>query len=441
MRRFVLPLSALCASNIPAMAEQKIGAAASIEKDVQGASAGRSMKLKAGDEVYFDEVLTTAAASRGKFTFDDRTNLQMGPSSRVRLDSFVYAGNNGVAFNAAKGAFRFVSAPGHKAYEVRTPTATIGVRGTSFGVRAASGRTDAVLYDGAIEVCQASGTNCRTLEAPCTTVTVTDSGVTAPRTVGARDWSFDATCKGAPPPGQRGDSLPPPPSGGAPMGPASTPTDFASAPPAYNWGGLSFGFNVGTAVGNAEFADPVPMNGVGFLGGLKLGYNWQILPSIVAGFETDAEYRSEIGGSTNGHGTVSGSRGGYLGTFRARLGYAFDRWLVYGTGGLAYGHIIAPRTFAGANLLGPAFAAGTSTNNPFLPGWTVGGGLQFALTENLSVKAEYLYVKLQHDYPTYATNVALYPVGVCNISGLHSIRAGVSYGFSLGDIFSGASRR
>jgi len=435
MRRIAISLSTICALSAPSLAEQKIGSASTIEKDVQGATSGRSLKLSVGDEVFFDEVLTTGAASRGKFVFDDRTNLQMGPSSRVKLDSFVYAGNNGVAFSAARGAFRFVSSPGHKSYEVRTPTAMIGVRGTAFGVRARPGRTDAVLYDGVIEVCQASGANCRTLDRPCTTVTVTGEGVTAPRTVGAKDWSFDKTCKSAPPPGQGGDNSPPP---GAPPPPAAPPLDFASAP--VDWGGLSFGFNLGTAIGASQFADPVPMNGVGFLGGLKLGYNWQLMPNIVAGFETDAEYRSEIGGSTNGHGTVSGSRGGYLGSFRGRLGYAFDRWLVYGTGGLAYGHIIAPRSFSGANLLGPAYAFGASQNNPFLPGWTVGGGLQFALTSNISVKAEYLYVKLQHDYPLYSTNVALNSIGVCNMSGLHSIRAGVSYGFSLSDLVSALSR-
>lgn len=393
------------------------------------------MRLDVGDEVYIDEILTTSAASRGKFVFDDRTDLQMGPSSRVKLDNFVYSGNTGVVFNAAKGVFRFVSSPGgHKGYEVRTPTATIGVRGTTFGVRATPRRTDAVLIDGAIEVCQASGGNCRTLETPCTFVTVTASGVTRPKTFRSNDWRFDSnSCKL---PGRRGGNEPASP-GAAPPPPGATPLDAASAPSAYDWSGLSIGFNVGAAVGDAEFADPVPMRGAGFLGGLKLGYNWQLTPHVVAGFETDGEYRSEIGGGTNSHGTVSSTRGGYLGTFRARLGYAVDRWLVYGTGGLAYGHIIAPKTFSGANLIGPAYAQGTSQNNPFLPGWTVGGGVQFALTDHLSVKAEYLYVRLQHDLPLYTTSVTTYPLGICNISGLHSARIGVSYGFSLKDLLSG----
>lgn len=430
MRRLVVAIAISGAFLSPSFAEPTIGNASSIEKDVRGESGERSVRLDVGDEIYVDEVLTTAASSRGKFIFKDRTDLQMGPSSRVKLDSFVYSGDKGVVFNAAKGVFRFVSAPdGHKDYQVRTPTATIGVRGTTFGVRVTPGRTDAVLYGGAIEVCPASGDNCRTLETPCTFVTVTAGGVTTPRSLGRKDWSFDKSCDI---PGRRGENAPTPP-GATPAG--ATPTQ-----PSFDWGGLSVGFDVGSAVGDAQFADPVPMNGAGFLGGPKLGYNWQLTPNIVVGFETDASYRSEIGGGTNSHGSVSNSRGGYLGTFRARLGYAFDRWLVYGTGGLAYGHIIAPKSFSGGNVITSAYTYGTSQNNPFLPGWTVGGGVQFALFENLSVKAEYLYTRLQHDLPLYSTNVAASPIGVCNISGLHGFRVGVSYGFSLKDLLSGASK-
>jgi outer membrane immunogenic protein len=185
----------------------------------------------------------------------------------------------------------------------------------------------------------------------------------------------------------------------------------------------------------------VPMNGAAFAGGLKLGYMLPLWANIVGGFETDFQYRSEIGGSTNSHGTTSGSRPGYIGTARVKLGYAFDRFLVYGTGGFAYGHIVAPKTFSGPNVLGPAYSFGTSVNNPFLPGWTVGAGVSYALTRNISVNAEYLYIKLAHDYPLYNTSAALYSVPVCNISGMHSIRFGVNLSFSPADILpAGAAR-
>jgi len=211
MRRTAITLSALTVLTLPAAAEQTIGSAAAIQKDVRGGDA----QLKPGDQVFFNEVLTTGTGSSGKFSFVDSTNLQMGPSSRVKLDNFVYSGGSGVGFNAAKGAFRFVSAPGeHKPYEVKTPTATIGVRGTIFAARVLpDGRTDAVIYSGVIEVCNTAGV-CRTLDNPCTFVTVTNASISEPKTVGKNDWSFDLTCKGAPLPTEQGSAPPPPPPAG-----------------------------------------------------------------------------------------------------------------------------------------------------------------------------------------------------------------------------------
>jgi outer membrane immunogenic protein len=211
MRNYAISLSALFALIAPAAAEQKIGAATQIEQYVEGVDGNNAMRLKVGDEVYFNELLTTGVDSRGKFIFDDRANLQMGPSSQVKLDSFVYASAPAVVFNAAKGAFRFVSAPGgHKAYEVRTPKASIAVRGTAFGVRTTIERTDAVLYDGSIEVCLPSGGGCRVLDKPCTFVTVTDAGFTTTTEVGPNDWSFDDACKPKPAQRRRHGSADPP---------------------------------------------------------------------------------------------------------------------------------------------------------------------------------------------------------------------------------------
>jgi len=180
MRNFTIPFSALLALCAPARAEQtpadrNIGSATLIEKTVEGLTGERNMRLKVGDAVYFNELLTTGQASAGKFVFDDRAALQMGPQSQVRLDNFVYAGASGggapaVAFNVTKGALRFVSAgANHKPYEVRTNRTTIGVRGTAFAVRSTDLRTDAVLYEGAIEVCLPGGGACRVLDRPCTT--------------------------------------------------------------------------------------------------------------------------------------------------------------------------------------------------------------------------------------------------------------------------------
>jgi hypothetical protein len=165
MRKFAISIFALLAASAPACARQSIGSATLIEKIVEGVEPDRRQSLKLGDAVFLDERLETGEESRGKFLFDDRATLQMGPLSQVRLDSFVYANAPAVAFNATKGIFRFVSAPrGHKGYEVRTPNASISVRGTAFGVRSSPLRTDAVLDDGSIELCPHYGAGCPVLD-------------------------------------------------------------------------------------------------------------------------------------------------------------------------------------------------------------------------------------------------------------------------------------
>lgn len=142
MRGLVLPLSALVAVYgmvAPARAQQNIGVVTLVENDVTGVVAGQSAQLKVGDEVYVNEAISTGAGSKVRITFQDRTDLQIGAGSHVKLDSHIYSGNSGAApvvFNATKGVFRFVSASGaHAPYQIRTPTATIGVRGTIFDVR------------------------------------------------------------------------------------------------------------------------------------------------------------------------------------------------------------------------------------------------------------------------------------------------------------------
>ena len=95
---------------------------------------------------------------------------------------------------------------------------------------------------------------------------------------------------------------------------------------------------------------------------------------FIIGVEADLKY-ADIGGKSNNYlsGYYYGDRNtdGYFGTVRARVGVAFDRALIYATGGFAF--------------------ADDAT------GWTVGGGLEYAFTNNLSAKIEGLYVNLDQD--------------------------------------------
>jgi len=196
--------------------------------------------------------------------------------------------------------------------------------------------------------------------------------------------------------------------------------------PVFTWTGGYFGFNAGYAFDassrstGSAFAVPVPFatpgttavfrnsSQDGFSGGGQIGYNYQFNPGrgVVIGFEADAQYlgfgsnRNNaviVGGALAPGFLVTDPRGlsslDFFGTVRGRLGYAFDRTLVYGTGGFAYGSGSASRNFGG-------FAG----NDSFRTGWTAGGGIEFALANDsflnffrssaVTVKIEGLYVNL-----------------------------------------------
>jgi outer membrane immunogenic protein len=150
----------------------------------------------------------------------------------------------------------------------------------------------------------------------------------------------------------------------------------------YNWTGLYVGINGGGAWGNSQASVPFPSGSFDTSGGLvggTVGYNWQ-MGQIVFGLEGDADW-SGIKGSAACAGTNCETRNDYLATIRGRVGYAFDRFLPYVTGGAAFGNV--KNTVAGIGS--------TDQSNV---GWTVGGGLEYAISGPWSIKAEYLYVDL-----------------------------------------------
>lgn len=189
---------------------------------------------------------------------------------------------------------------------------------------------------------------------------------------------------------------------------------FVAPAPAFSWSGFYVGINGGfggdrftypfaLSVGAATAAGQARLNSSGFLGGGQIGYNYQFAGTpYVAGLEADIDgstIKGQISAAANAAGTTvalnAGSRLDYFGTVRARLGYSlFDRALVYATGGFAYGGLNSfANGSAGGGLLGAGGALGVSRSNT-VTGWTVGGGLEYALTNNWSFRTEYLYVDL-----------------------------------------------
>jgi outer membrane immunogenic protein len=159
--------------------------------------------------------------------------------------------------------------------------------------------------------------------------------------------------------------------------PPRAPATYIPAAPISNWGGVYLGVNGGFAFANTYWNDPAvwtgngPFSMDGWQAGGTIGANYQ-WGQFVLGVEGDGDW-------TKQKGTVSESN--WLATGRARAGYAFDRILFYGTGGVA---VINRMVSAGG-----AFPHVTGTQ----AGWVAGAGVEWAFLENWTGKVEYLHVE------------------------------------------------
>ncbi|MES1155487.1 MAG: FecR family protein, partial [Pseudorhodoplanes sp.] len=135
-------------------AESKIGVAAAVKNQVEGLQGGAPRTLAAGSEVFANERIRTGEASTAQLLFLDKTSLSVGPRAELSLDRFVFDPNKGtgqVVLDTVRGSFRFVTGsqnPTH--YSIKTPVATLGIRGTIIDLLVQSGRTIVVLVEGAV---------------------------------------------------------------------------------------------------------------------------------------------------------------------------------------------------------------------------------------------------------------------------------------------------
>lgn len=150
----------------------------------------------------------------------------------------------------------------------------------------------------------------------------------------------------------------------------------------YNWSGFYLGANGGGGWGDSHWQGIGRVGVSGGLAGGTAGYNWQFGQTVL-GLEGDVDWAGLSGTNTSAicPGGSCGTSDTWLSTVRGRAGYAFGSILPYVTGGLAVGDIRATA---------PGLPGGSATN----AGWTVGGGIEFALPGNWSAKAEYLHVDL-----------------------------------------------
>ncbi|MCC0807041.1 porin family protein [Methylobacterium sp. W2] len=241
--------------------------------------------------------------------------------------------------------------------------------------------------------------------------------------------------------------------------------------PVFTWTGAYFGINAGYGFDAGSNSDRYTLPGgsvlnsftrtpvvvstnggndlEGFVGGGQVGYNYQFTPGsgVVVGIEADAQYTDFGNKSRTVAGTISPAAGAlvsptsvripgnemnFFGTVRGRIGYAFDRTLVYGTGGFAYGD-------------------GATGGDDFRTGYTAGGGIEYALPTDsffnffkssaVTLKVEGLYVNLENDKNNRGGrsvfNSAVAPSGLLTISPAVAaresefavVRAGLNYKF------------
>jgi outer membrane immunogenic protein len=173
--------------------------------------------------------------------------------------------------------------------------------------------------------------------------------------------------------------------------------------PLYDWSGFYVGVFGGGGMGNHNYGNGTPngfanylinYDSTGGIGGGEVGYNVQS-GSIVVGVEGDAFWSgikgSDLSQFNNGTlpiGAVDASNLQWGGTFRARGGIAIDRLMLFFTGGWAYGNILHTST-------APGFPVDQFTNHQ--SGLTAGGGIAYAITNNIIGKLEYRY----YDYGRY----------------------------------------
>lgn len=199
-------------------------------------------------------------------------------------------------------------------------------------------------------------------------------------------------------------------------------------PTFYNWSGIYVGGQVGYSWGSdraSEFASAgrVPLgrsfdySPSSFIGGARLGFNYQF-GAVVVGVEGDIEGMNAAEGKGDLGGTVR-VRQDWQGSVRARLGYSLDRIMIYATGGVAFTKLEYAYVSPLAGL--------TETINSSRTGWTVGGGVDYALTDNIILGVDYRYT----DYGRFDHVGAGAYLGrtVEHEPSAHAVRASLAYKF------------
>jgi outer membrane immunogenic protein len=177
--------------------------------------------------------------------------------------------------------------------------------------------------------------------------------------------------------------------------------------PAYNWTGAYIGGNVGGAWGQFDFSPTATDNVLGttsgafnssfsnssVIGGIQSGYNWEV-GNLLLGIEQDLQFTGlkqsftlAAPAGSFATGDSFSSKIDFLSSTRGKIGWVWDRFMLYAAGGLATGVMDTTATYV------PQAISFTDAHK-FHTGYTVGGGAEYAVTNNVSFGVEYRYLNL-----------------------------------------------
>jgi outer membrane immunogenic protein len=204
------------------------------------------------------------------------------------------------------------------------------------------------------------------------------------------------------------------------------------APPTYDWSGFyvggfgGYGFgnqNINNSTGPAGFADfTANFESHGPMAGGEIGYNWMVTRDIMFGLEGDGAWTNIRGNDNFALGWDDANHLKWVGSLRVRSGFTVDRLLMFFTGGWAVGDIDHTNT-------NPGF--GVDTFSAHRSGLTAGGGIAYAITNNLIGKIEYRYYDLGTYHRDAPTNGAL-PYTVANT--YSTVLLGLDFKFGGGPV-------
>lgn len=159
-----------------ALAASGAGQAVAVVDKASASGQAGTRTLAAGSDVFVGDTIVTDGGGEAQIRFIDGTRMVVGAGSSLVIDQALFRGGaseNKFAVRALGGAFRFISGEsGDKGYSIRTPSATIGVRGTAFDfvVDPTTGETKLVLLEGEADMCKDENgkeKKCKTVASPC----------------------------------------------------------------------------------------------------------------------------------------------------------------------------------------------------------------------------------------------------------------------------------